>query len=176
MAEDRKVESKPEAIAPARHRVTVLDVIDVIAKLTAAIALVLGAIIANSYQSKLTGTTILSQREQSETQLRASMFSSLIGPVIGPQKGDTIPADREELLVELLLLNFHEHFELKPLMLHADSRLAAKNVEGMTPQQAQDAREGLRSITRRVVAQQIAGLIREASPNQPNLRVAAFIW
>ena len=167
MPQEQKLELKPEATAAARPRVTLLEVIDVIAKLTAAIALVLGAIIANSYQAKLTGTTILSQREQSETQLRASMFSSLIGPVIGPQKGDTIPADREELLVELLLLNFHEHFELKPLMLHADSRLAAKNVEGMTPQQAQEAREGLRSITRRVVAQQIAGLIREASPSQP---------
>jgi hypothetical protein len=146
--------------------VTVLEIIDVIAKLAAASALILGAIIANSYQSKLTGTTILSQREQSETQLRASMFSTLIGPVVGPLKGDSIPADREELLVELLLLNFHEHFELKPLMLHADSRLAAKNPEGMTQPQAQDARERLRSITRRVVAQQVAGLIRESNPSQ----------
>jgi hypothetical protein len=166
MAEELKPESKPEATVETRHRVSVLEIIDVIAKLTAASALVLGAIIANSYQSKLTGTTILSQREQSETQLRASMFSSLIGPVIGPQKGDSMPADREELLVELLLLNFHEHFELKPLMLHADSRLAAKNVKGMTRQQAQDAREELRSITRRVVAQQIADLIRESDPSQ----------
>lgn len=166
MAEELKPESKPEATVETRRRVSVLEIIDVIAKLTAASALVLGAIIANSYQSKLTGTTILSQREQSETQLRASMFSSLIGPVIGPQKGDSMPADREELLVELLLLNFHEHFELKPLMLHADSRLAAKNVKGMTRQQAQDAREELRSITRRVVAQQIADLIRESDPSQ----------
>jgi hypothetical protein len=166
MAEELKPGSKPEAPVETRQRVSVLAVIDVLAKLTAASALVLGAIIANSYQAKLTGTTILSQREQSETQLRASMFSSLIGPIIGAQKGDSTPADREQLLVELLLLNFHEHFELKPLMLHADSRLAAKNVAGMTLQQAQNAREELRSITRRVAAQQIADLIRGSDPSQ----------
>ena len=166
MAEEQKPETKPAAPVTAKRRVSVLEIIDVLAKLTAASALVIGAIIANSYQAKLTGTTILSQREQSETQLRASMFSSLIGPIIGSQTGDAIPVDREKLLVELLLLNFHEHFELKPLMLHADGRLAAKTVPGMTPAQTQDAREQLRSITRRVVAQQIADLIRDSETDQ----------
>jgi hypothetical protein len=165
MAEDSKLESKPAPVE-ARRRVSALDIFDVVAKLAAAGALIFGAIIANSYQSKLTGTTILSQREQSETQLRASMFGSLIGPIIGTQTGNSIPADREKLLVELLLLNFHEHFELKPLMMHADARLAEKTVAGMTPEQAQGAREQLRSITRRVVAQQIADLIRENDPAQ----------
>jgi len=166
MAEEQKAESRTAAPVEAKRRASVLDIFDVLAKLTAAGALIFGAYIANSYQSKLTGTTILSQREQSETQLRASMFSSLIGPIIGPQTGDAIPADREKLLVELLLLNFHEHIELKPLMLHADARLAAKGVQGMTPEQTQGAREQLRSITRRVVAQQIADLIRESDASQ----------
>src|SRR5436853_7768041 len=126
MAEEQKPESKPAAPVEAKRRASVLDIFDVLAKLTAAGALIFGAYISNTYQSKLTGTTILSQREQSETQLRASMFTSLIAPIMGPQKGDTIPADREQLLVELLVLNFHEHFELKPLLMHADDRLGAK--------------------------------------------------
>ena len=158
--------SKVSATPEARRRVGILEIIDVIAKVLAASALVLGAFIANSYQSKLTGTTILSQREQSETQLRASMFSSLIDPVVGPRKGDSVPAEREALLVELLALNFHEHFELKPLLMHADERLGAKQVDDMTTQQAQAARESLRSIVRRVTTQQIASLIRENSSTQ----------
>jgi hypothetical protein len=94
------------------------------------------------------------------------MFSSLIEPVVGLQKGGVISPDREELLVELLALNFHEHFELKPLILHADARLAADRPEGMSREQAQSARDSLRSIARRVTSQQIASLIREGGPAQ----------
>jgi hypothetical protein len=166
VAEGMEAGSKAPATPEAGRRTGILEIIDVIAKVLAASALVLGAFIANSYQSKLTGTTILSQREQSETQLRASMFSSLIDPVVGPRMGDSVPAEREALLVELLALNFHEHFELKPLLMHADERLGAKHVNGMTTQQAQAARESLRSIVRRVTAQQIASLIRENSSAQ----------
>jgi hypothetical protein len=166
MPPEASQESKPEVAPQGRNRVGILEIIDVIAKLVAASALVLGAIIANSYQSRMTGTTILSQREQSETQLRASMFSSLIEPVVGLQKGGVISPDRERLLVELLALNFHEHFELKPLILHADARLAADRPEGMSREQAQSARASLRSIARRVTSQQIASLIREGGPAQ----------
>jgi hypothetical protein len=166
LGEEPKSETKSGNTSPIRPRFRPLEFVDAFAKLLAASALILGAYIANSYQSKLVGTTILSQREQSETQLRASMFSSLIEPIIGPAKGDSLPADRERLLVELLVLNFHEHFELKPLLLHADERLGAKNVEGMTPQQAQDARQMLHSIVRRVTAQQIASLIHDKDAAQ----------
>jgi hypothetical protein len=166
VAEGMEAGLKVSATPEAQRRVGILEIIDVIAKVLAASALVLGAFIANSYQSKLTGTTILSQREQSETQLRASMFSSLIDPVVGPRKGDSVPAEREALLVELLALNFHEHFELKPLLMHADQRLGAKQVDAMTTQQAQAARESLRSIVRRVTTQQIASLLREDSSTQ----------
>lgn len=169
MPEDLKMEPKSEPSA-GRRSPTVLEVIDVLAKLTAASALILGAYIANSYQSRMTGTTILSQREQSETQLRASMFTSLIAPIMGPLKGESIPIDREELLVELLVLNFHEHFELKPLLKHVDDRLAAKKVEGMTPEEAQNSREALRSVVRRVAAQQLASMIRESALDQSQTR------
>jgi hypothetical protein len=140
---------------------SILNVIGVLAKLLAAIALIAGAYIANSFQGKMTGTTLLSQREQSETQLRASMLNSLIEPIIGQERGKQIHPNRERLLVELLALNFHDHFELKPLMSDVDERFAAGVPEGMTKQGVQDARESLRSVARRVASQQIASLVRE---------------
>jgi hypothetical protein len=138
-----------------------LDVLDALAKLVGASALVAGAYIANSYQSRMTGTTLLSQREMAESQLRASMFTSLIQPVAGFEKDRMIRLDREGLLVELLALNFHEHFEVKPLMESIDARLASQRQDGMTPGEIQEARNSLRSIARRVTAQELASVIRE---------------
>lgn len=154
-------ESRPNRSGDPPHSGGILDIIDVAAKLLAAIALLTGAYIADSFQSKMTGTTLLSQREQSETQLRASMLNSLIEPIIGQEKGKRIHPNRERLMVELLALNFHDHFELKPLMADVDERFASGIPEGMTKEEAQDARESLRSAARRVASQQIATVVRE---------------
>src|SRR5436309_12737532 len=71
--------------------------------------------------------SIQSQREQAESQLRASMFNSLISPIAGPQSGDKpMPVDREIILIELLAFNFNENFEMKPLMEDAIKRLATE--------------------------------------------------
>lgn len=132
-----------------------LDCIDALAKL--AIPVVLGYFtyqagsLANSVQREISGATLLSDREKAESQLRASMFSSLIEPIIGSQKGESIPLDREQLLVELLALNFHEHFEMKPLFQRVDARLAS-----MRDKNAQEKRGVLRSIARRIIDRQTA--------------------
>ena len=100
-----------QASTPARPRPRVLDWVEALAKLIGASAVVLVALFANSLQSRLTGVSIQSQREQAESQLRASMFNSLISPIAGPQRGDQpIPVDRELILTELLALNFNENF------------------------------------------------------------------
>ncbi len=164
---DSREESGREGTDRRRHSVKILDVIDVLAKFIAALALIVGAYIANSYQGKMTGTTLLSQREESETQLRASMLNSLIEPIIGQEKGAKIHPDRERILVELLALNFHEHFELKPLMTQVDERLASQS-GGMTREQAKRARYSLWSVAHRVASQQVASLIREEPGNGPN--------
>lgn len=141
------------------HSVTMLKVADTIAKLLAAGAIVFAAIIANTYQSKITAVTLLAEREQAESELRATMFSDLIGPITGPYSdGAEIAADRERLLVELLALNFHEHFELKPLLLHVDQRL--KN--DRSSEHLEEARGSLRSVARRVINRQIAALFKES--------------
>src|SRR5215510_11125634 len=114
-----------EQAAPPPPKTRLLDWLEVLAKLVGASAVLVVAVFANSLQSRLTGVSIQSQREQAESQLRAGMFSSLIGPLGGPEKdGKPMAADREVLLTELLALNFNENFEMKPLMEHAVGRIS----------------------------------------------------
>ena len=151
-----------------------LGVLDVVAKLLGAIAVLAVAFIAHSFQDKLaratldyqrltTTFTLQSQREQAESQLRADMFRTLVTPVITPvagaqKDGGLIPPDRERLLAELLALNFHENFELKPLMEDAAQRLAPK---GAYAPGAPDPREPLWSIARRIAERQKASIALE---------------
>ena len=101
------------------------------------------------------------QREESETNLRSAMFRELVGPLLQSEteaaaKGD--PADlpraqRLALLAELLALNFHEHFELGPLLRYVDT----------LPGQTEDSRQRLRSTSRRVISRQLAPLLSSAT-------------
>src|SRR5213078_2654190 len=112
----------------ANAKARILEWLEVLAKLLGASAVLVVALFANSLQSRLTGVSIQSQREQAESQLRASMFSSLIAPISGPQTSDKpMPAEREVILTELLALNFNENFEMKPLMEDAIKRLSTEN-------------------------------------------------
>src|SRR4051812_19442615 len=152
-----------EKTTPVRLRSRVLDWVEALAKLIGASAVVLVALFANSLQSRLTGVSIQSQREQAESQLRASMFNSLISPIAGPQRGDQpVPVDREVILTELLALNFNENFEMKPLMEDAITRLAAER----KTKDADDPREPLWSIARRIAERQKASIGREWSASE----------
>lgn len=146
-----------------RGKGRLLDWLDAIAKLMGGVAVVAVAVFANSLQTAITGISIQSQREQAESQLRASMFTSLISPIVGSQKdGKLIPADREQLLAELLALNFHENFELKPLMEDASERLAAEaDSKRKSLPEAPDVREPLWSIARRIAERQKASIAWE---------------
>jgi hypothetical protein len=100
------------------------------------------------------------QREESETNLRSAMFRELVGPLLQSEtealaKGDQtdLPrAQRLALLAELLALNFHEHFELGPLLRYVDT----------LPGQTDEARQRLRSTSRRVISRQLAPLLSTA--------------
>jgi len=146
---------------------------DPILKLAGSLAIVSGALLVHSYESKLSAVTLISEREQAQSQLRASMFSNLITPISGPSKEKEIESHRERVLVELLALNFHEDFEFKPLMLHVDKRLSKRCnpnhdcEEIITEEQAKQAKEdrtSLRSIARRITSKQIKTLIKEKLP------------
>lgn len=136
-------------------------VFDIIAKFVTACAFIYAAYVAGQFESKVSGTTILSQREQAESQLRASMFQYLIDPIVGPLKeGERIPLDRERLIVELLTLNFHEHIEFKPLLEDLYKRLATN--KSLSREDAGIQRSRLSSVARRVIDRQITVLSVEA--------------
>jgi hypothetical protein len=113
--------------------------------------------IANENNSQ----SLRNQREESETNLRSAMFRELVGPLLQSEteqvgKGDNadLPrAQRLALLAELLALNFHEHFELGPLLRYVDT----------LPGQTAEARARLRSTSRRVISRQLAPLLASAS-------------
>jgi hypothetical protein len=101
------------------------------------------------------------QREESETNLRSAMFRELVGPLLQSEAGslakgdpgDLPRAQRLALLAELLALNFHEHFELGPLLRYVDT----------LPGQTDDARQRLRNTSRRVISRQLAPLLSSAT-------------
>jgi hypothetical protein len=92
----------------------------------------------------------INQREQAESALRTSMFRELVSPLVtdNGMAGDVNRSQRLALLAELLALNFHEHFELGPLMLYVDELSDQTTV----------TRTRLRSIARRVISRQLAVL------------------
>jgi len=101
--------------------------------------------------------SLRNQREESETNLRSAMFRELVGPLLqgeagqraSADQGDLPRAERLALLAELLTLNFHEHFELGPLLRYVDT----------LPGQTEDARARLRSTSRRVISRQLAPML-----------------
>ena len=124
-----------------------LDWLDVAAKLIGALAVAYITWIAKDYESKMSATTLLIQREQAESSLRASMLHDLVGPIVGQGPAKEFDPDRERLLVELLTLNFHDHFEFKPLLAEVDKKLARSGNE--------QGRRSLESVARRVIDRQV---------------------
>src|SRR2546422_6726498 len=160
----------------ANAKARILEWLEVLAKLLGASAVLVVDLFANSLQSKLTGVSIQSQREQAESQPRASMFNSLISPIAGPQTGDKpMPVDREVILTELLALNFNENFEMKPLMEDAIKRLSAEKPKS---KEGEDPREALWSIARRIAERQKASISREWSASEAarSSRLFPFGW
>jgi hypothetical protein len=121
-----------------------------IAALVAATAVLAAAIIGARFESKLTSVSLLSQREDSESRIRSSMFQSLVDPIIRSSQEDTFDPLRYRVLVEVLTLNFHDQVEVKPLLIDVDQILTEiDDVAG---------RRSIRSIARRVIDRQITTL------------------
>lgn len=83
-----------------------LQVVETVAKLATPAAVIVaawvGARLANSFQERMSettlnsqrqiaGTTLLSEREKAESELRASMFNSLINPFVGSRVASGSP-------------------------------------------------------------------------------------
>jgi hypothetical protein len=158
----------PDQDNPRPSRIQV--VADVLMKLTVPVATIVAAVLASGFAARSSLQALISQREQSDTNLRATMFGQLIGPIVGPAKDGTQMPDplQYALLVKLLALNFHEHFEFGPLMQSASDRLAATTAK-LNPETIESARQDLRSVAHRIIERQISSLGRDpvqtCSPN-----------
>ena len=99
--------------------------LDVMMKLTVPLGAIVAAWLANHFEQNRANLQLINQREQAESSLRATMFGQLIAPIAGP-RGSDADSDpvRYAVLAQLLTLNFHEHFELRPLLQDADDRLS----------------------------------------------------
>jgi hypothetical protein len=136
----------------------IAEVLDWIVKLLPIFATIAVAVVADQYKTSLTASTLLSEREKADSQLRSEMFSRLVDPISGAKSGADVSIEREQLLSELLALNFHEHIELKPLLVHVDNRLARASAQSDQPEQNKSARQSLRAVARQVIARQSAML------------------
>src|SRR6187200_376461 len=114
--------------------------LDVAMKLTVPLGAIVAAWLANHFEQNRANLQLINQREQAESSLRATMFGQLITPIAGPgDSGAESDPVQYAVLAQLLTLNFHEHFELKPLLQDADDRLS-KYHGPVAPQAIQTAR------------------------------------
>lgn len=146
--------SKPEE-APSRvgDRGQIIRAwLDVIAKTLLAAAGLVIALLANTYQQKASVMALLSQRETAESELRASMMNQLVAPFVrSVQEDQTLEVEKARVLLEILALNFHANFELKPLFLEVADELAKVTDD----HERSRGIDHLESVARRIVDRQI---------------------
>jgi hypothetical protein len=147
-----------ESLKEVRAKRDVQFWLDVAMKLTVPLGAVVAAWLANHFEQNRANLQLINQREQAESSLRATMFGQLITPIAGPgESGNEMDPVRYAVLAQLLTLNFHEHFELKPLLQDADDRLS-KYKGTVAPEAVLQARSNLREAAHRVIQRQIAQL------------------
>jgi hypothetical protein len=133
MANKETEESKNSA---GRTRRDVQFWLDVVMKLTVPLGAIVAAVLANHFEQNRSSLQLINQREQAESSLRATMFGQLISPVAGKEGNQDIDPIRYAVLAQLLTLNFHEHFELRPaagrdnVLLRIAARCLGINSEG----------------------------------------------
>jgi hypothetical protein len=153
-----KAEAKAKQAAVHEKHVFWMDVSGKLAlPLVTAIVALAGTYLTTKINEQNNVRETINQREQAESALRTQMFRELVSPVVGDLGGgatDDQRPDRLALLAEMLALNFHEHFELGPLMLYVDE----------LPEQTQANRSRMRSVARRVISRQLAVLGPAAQP------------
>jgi hypothetical protein len=147
-----------ESLKVVRAKRDVQFWLDVLMKLTVPLGAIVAAWLANHFEQNRANLQLINQREQAESSLRATMFGQLIAPIAGPGGSD---ADKDPVryavLAQLLTLNFHEHFELKPLLQDAEDRLS-KYQGPVAPEAIHTAQSNLRQAARRVIQRQISQL------------------
>lgn len=124
------------------------ELIEVLAKIAVPVVVVY---VGWHVQQGLTTSQLLNQREQSDTTIRAELFKALSDKVFRDPSGK-LGADQRAVFAELLALNFHQHIELKPLMLDVDQQLYDERKSADI--------SALRSVARRIRDRQVQLLTR----------------
>ena len=167
-------------------------VLDGVSKLAIPIGTIILAYVGHNIQQSMATTQMLVQREQADTQIRAEMFKATTDQLFKRDKGGSLSPSEQAVFAELLALNFHEHIELKPLLLDVDAQLAAlqeKQIrrrpgnareQSATVQiqshQPDDPLRELRSVARRVRSRQTAMLVGEPSAPGPGSQAKRAWW
>jgi hypothetical protein len=131
------------------------ELIEVLAKVAVPVVVVW---VGWHVQQGLSTSQLLNQREQSDTTIRAELFKALSDKVFRDPGGKPGPEQRA-VFAELLALNFHQHIELKPLMLDIDQQLY--------DQRKHEDISGLRSVSRRIRDRQVQLLTRASTHDRP---------
>lgn len=115
-------------------------------------------------------TQLMSQREQAESSLRSSMFTTILGQFFDPEsarepasvRGDIEEVTEQLLKLELLALNFGESLSLSPLFRQVNreiTRLDSATEDSLL----EDARDRLHSLAHRVSDWQLSALAANGS-------------
>ncbi|HTB89301.1 MAG TPA: hypothetical protein VK743_15170 [Steroidobacteraceae bacterium] len=135
--------------------------------IAAGLTVPIGALVATyltvTFESRESIRSLVNQREQAETQLKAQMFATLVTPILSPQNGNVSP-QQYSTLVRLLALNFNDDFEFGPLMQSADEQLQSASSDP----KLELAREELRSVAHRVIDRQTARLWADPQQKCPD--------
>lgn len=93
-------------------------------------------------------TELMSNREQSESELRKDMFTSIIESFL---KSESTTLEAKVLNLELLAYNFHESLNLKPLFLHLK-----RQIEREAASDSSNFIKRLKKVAREIKRKQLA--------------------
>jgi hypothetical protein len=116
----------------------------ILAGFSAAVSAILIPVFINSYTEKNRQTEMfvrtMTEREKSDTDIRQSMFNTLLNGYLGSLKEDFVKADEDAFrrritFLELLTINFQEFFNAKPLFEEVYTGLLRKRLGPQSPEE-----------------------------------------
>lgn len=113
----------------------------ILAGFSAAVSAILIPVFINSYTEQNRRAEMfvrtMTEREKADTEIRQSMFQSLLNGYLGSLKDDFVKADEDSfrrriMFLELLTINFQEFFNAKPLFEEVYTGLERKRTAAQT--------------------------------------------
>ena len=161
----------------------------ILAGFSAAASAILIPILINSYTEENRKAEMyvktMTEREKSDTDIRQSMFQSLLTGYLGAIKEDFTKAEEESfrrriMFLELLTLNFQEYFNAKPLFEEVYAGLERKRTESTSSEHDIKKWENLENeiirVSRNIVSRQATmlnsigvGVLININKYEPNL-------